>query len=288
MGIEAFKPTIWSSAILANVEKNLVYGNIAARSFEGDLQFGQAVKLNEISDISVSDYDGSSSLSWNRVDGTVRELIVDQQKSFSFRVEDADKLQSKADAMAAATQNAAFQLADTADQYIAGLYAEAGALDATNLGATGAASDIEVNANDMIEIISYMHKALDSNNAPRAGRWAVFSPELIQYLVYAYVIQGNGYANTPNDPAASSGFVQNAMGFRVYMSNNVSSNGTEERVMFGAPGALQFVEQIKSIEAMRLQDYHADGVRGLHLYGAKAMRPDWLGCAYLNPDGLTS
>jgi hypothetical protein len=196
-------------------------------------------------------------------------------------------VQNKADALAAATQNAAFQLADTADQYIASLYTEAGALDATNLGATGTSNDIEVNANDMVEILSYMHKALDVNNAPRAGRWVVFSPELVQYLVYAYVIQGNGYANDPNSSALGSGFVQNAMGFNVYMSNNVSQN-VEHRIMFGAPGAIQFVEQIKSVEAMRLQDYHADGIRGLHLYGAKAMRPDWLGCAYLNPDGLTS
>jgi hypothetical protein len=108
------------------------------------------------------------------------------------------------------------------------------------------------------------------------------------YLTYAHAIQGNGYANDPNGGALANGFVQNAFGFQVYMSNNVQDNGTEYYVMFGAPGALDYVEQIKSVEAMRLQDYHADGVRGLHLYGAKAMRPDWLGLATLDPQTLST
>jgi len=286
MAIDAFKPTIWSQSIIANVDKMLVFGNIARRDFEGDLQYGQAVKLNEISDISVSDYDGSSSLTWENVDGTVRELIVDQQKSFSFRVEDADGVQSRPNALGAASQNAAHQLADKADQYIAGLYSEAGARDSSNLGVPG--THIDVHADDVLEVLFQAHKALDENDAPRNGRWMVLPPWGVMYLVYANAIQGNGYANDANGAAVSNGFVQSAFGFDIYMSNNIESSEDEYYIMFGAPSSLQFVEQIRNVEAMRLQDYHADGVRGLHLYGAKAMRPDWLGCAYLNPNGLTS
>ena len=51
--------------------------------------------------------------------------------------------------------------------------------------------------------------------------------------------------------------------------------------------ALTYAEQIASTEALRLQTDFSDGVRGLHLYGGKLVRPDCIAVAYVErPAGI--
>jgi hypothetical protein len=51
--------------------------------------------------------------------------------------------------------------------------------------------------------------------------------------------------------------------------------------------AITYGEQIAETEALRLQTTFADGVRGLHVYGAKVVRPDCLALAYVQrPAGV--
>jgi hypothetical protein len=78
------------------------------------------------------------------------------------------------------------------------------------------------------------------------------------------------------------------LGFNHYVSNNVSNNGTAYAVMFGGLGALAYAGQVTRVEALRLQEHFKDAVRGLYVYGAKVVRPDRLGVAYLDPVGLSS
>jgi hypothetical protein len=286
MGVESFKPVIWSSSIIADIAKKLVYGNIAHRDFEGEVVSGNSLKLSELGDITVSDYTDSSGLTWQDLDGTVRELKIDQQKAFSVNVPDIDKIQSKPNLMAAASAKAAHAIVDAVDQYIAKLYDEAGALDSSNLGSVGSA--VAVYGTDMPEVLSYMHTALDENNAPRDGRWVVASPLIAQYLVYGNVVQGAGFDN-PNAGALSTGQIARTMGFDIFMSNNVqSASSSEIYISFGTRDALAYVGQVETIETVRRESYFMDGLRGLYVFGAKAMRPDHLGLAVLNPSGMST
>jgi len=120
------------------------------------------------------------------------------------------------------------------------------------------------------------------------GRWVILPPEAIQTLVYAQVIDAANTPERPNDPAYETGMVGRALGFDIYMSNNVSSSGNTHRVMFGSPDALALVKQVDKIEAVRLQDHFADGVKGLAVYGAKVVRSDHLGCTYADFSSITS
>ena len=50
---------------------------------------------------------------------------------------------------------------------------------------------------------------------------------------------------------------------------------------------MTYGEQITETEALRLQTTFADGVRGLHVYGAKLVRPDAIAVAYVErPSGI--
>ena len=51
--------------------------------------------------------------------------------------------------------------------------------------------------------------------------------------------------------------------------------------------AITFAEQIVQTEALRLQTTFADAVRGLHVYGAKLVRPDHIAVAgVIRPAGI--
>ena len=71
------------------------------------------------------------------------------------------------------------------------------------------------------------------------------------------------------------GLVGRAFGFDVYVSNNcVNVTGDDYIVQAGVPGAISFAEQINKVEAYRPESSFSDALKGLHLYGAKLVRPD--------------
>jgi len=290
MAMEQFKPTLWSRRVIVNVDKALVYGKVADQSYEGEIKFGNILKINEIGDISVSDY--TSTITYSELDDAQLELVIDAKKYFAFKLDDVDKAQANVTLMDKAMVKSGHAVRDTIDQALAAKYGDAGVTNSTNLGSSGTSRTIY--SKEIIDVLTYMHRYLDEEDAPREGRWVILPPWCIQYLVWARVIapganmDGGGYANEPNSSVLNNGFVGPYLGFNIFMSNNVSNNGTQYRVMFGMPDALAYAGQVEKIEALRLEDYFADAVRGLYVYGIKVVRPDRLGCAYLAAGGLTT
>ena len=264
-----------------------MFRNVVNRNYEGEVRYGNILKINEIGDITVSDYAASSGVTWQDVDDAQKLLVIDQKKYFAFAVDDVDAVQMNVSIMDGVMQKAAHAVADTIDQYIANLYSQAGVTNATNLGS--AATGLNLYSNDMPSLITYMHRYLDEASAPKQGRWCVAPPWMMQLLRYASIVQGTGFLNDPNS-AGLTGLGLPGMGFIWYESNNVvvDSTASEYAIPFGSPDALTYAGQLEKIEAVRREDYFADGMRGLYVYGAKAVRPDHLGCAYANFTGLTS
>ena len=57
MGLENFNPKIWSAKLLVRLRKNLVFMSIVNTDYEGEItSYGSSVNINEIGDITVSDY----------------------------------------------------------------------------------------------------------------------------------------------------------------------------------------------------------------------------------------
>ena len=145
MAITTFIPTIWEARLLAHLDKNLVYGNLCNRDYEGDIsQAGDTVTINQIGDISIKDYKKTEDITLDDVDGTPTQLKIDQQKYFAFKVDDVDAAQANVNLIDAAMQRASYGVRDVVDQYIAGFYKKAGVVkglgtDTTPLALTTAA-----------------------------------------------------------------------------------------------------------------------------------------------------
>jgi hypothetical protein len=285
MALELFKPTLWSRRFIVNTDKALVFKQVVDTSYEGEIQAGQVLKINEIGDIDISSYSATGGVTWQDVDDAQRELVIDQKKSFAFAIDDVDQAQMNVRVMDGAMQKAAFAMADTIDQHLADKYTEAGITNASNLGS--ASAGLNLYANDMPDLITYMHRYLKENNA--MGRpWCVAPPWFMQLLRYAQITNGTNTFDTPNSPALEG--MASGMGFDFYESNNVAvdSTNSEYAIMFGTSDAIAYAGQVDRIEAIRREDYFADGVRGLYIYGSKVVRPDHLGVVYANFTGLTS
>ena len=283
MALEQFKPQLWSRRFIVNTDKSLVFRQIVDTSYEGEIQFGQVLKINEIGDIDVAAYSSTGGVTWQDIDDAQRELIINQKKYFAFAVDDVDSAQMNVSVMDGAMRKAAHAVADEVDQFIAGKYTEAGISNATNLGSS--TTGLNLYANDMPDLITYMHRYLKENNV--MGRpWCVAPPWFMQLLRYAQITNGTNTFDTPNSPALNGAVT--GMGFDWYESNNVSNDGTDYRIMFGARDAIAYAGQLSKIEAVRREDYFADGVKGLYIYGAKVVRPDHLGVIHAQFSGLTS
>lgn len=273
MALDNFIPSVWSARLLANMHKVLVFGQegVVNRDYEGEIrQFGDTVKINAIGAVTIGTYTKNSDISApEALSDSQTTLTIDQAKYFNFQIDDVDAAQQKPKVMDAAMAEAAYALADAADQYIASLYT--GVASSNRIGDDTTPETISVVA-EAYEYLVNLAVLLDEANVPRAARWVVVPPWYHGLLLKDDRFVKAGTATT--DQVLRNGEVGEAAGFRVLKSNNVPASGTTYHVIAGYAGAISFAEQINKVEAYRPERRFADAVKGLHLYGAKLVRPN--------------
>ncbi len=268
MSTAVFIPKLWSARLLANLDKNLVFANLCNRDYEGEItKAGDAVNITGVADVAVRDYEGS--ITTDAVDGTTRQLVIDQKKYYSFAVDDVDQAQAAPAIVDAYMANAAKSLSDVADQHVASLYTGAG----SQVGDDTTPVTI-ANAGDAYDGLVDLGVALTEKNVPTVGRWVVV-PAFYEGLFRKDTrVMAAGDANAA--AARIQGYVGQLAGFSVFVSNNAPKSGANYKVIAGTTAAMSFANQILKSEALRSQTAFADIVRGLHVYGAKVLQPNAL------------
>jgi hypothetical protein len=268
---------VMSAMLEETLRKSLVFGNCVNTNYQGVISgAGDSVLIPVIGDVTISDHTVNDSLTYEALDAANAKLEINQQKRFSFAVDDVDSRQAIIDVAAAYADRAAYQLKDVSDQYIASLWASAGATS-TNLGTTGtpltvtAANTTGGNVG-VIDVLARIHKNLDEKNVPQEGRWIVIPPWFHSKLVLAGIVTVTG---TTDQEAAVNGKVGYRMGFDIRMSNNcVNATTSGSKIYAGSNMAITFASQILNVETLRLETKFGTGVRGLYVYGAKVIQPD--------------
>jgi N4-gp56 family major capsid protein len=275
VAITAFIPEIWSARLLVALQKSLVFGQagIVNRDYEGDIaQYGDTVRITSISDPTIGNYvPNVTVITPENLNDAQRTLTIDQSKYFAFEVDDVEKRQAMGDVMPEAMRRAAYKLRDVVDQYIANFYTSVPA--ANDLG-TVVVAGTPTDAYD--KILVPLSVKLDEANVPTENRWIVVPPWL-----YGKILLDGRFIKA-NESGTQNGLrnaeVGNAAGFTIYKSNNVvNSSADNYEVLAGAGNtAISYAEQINKVEAYRPQSSFSDAVKGLHLWGAKVIRPDHL------------
>jgi len=265
MAITNFIPTIWSARLLANLDKSLVYGGLVNRDYEGEITGqGSSVKINQIGDITISDYVDATGLSNPQaIDGVQQTLTIDQAKSFHFSVTDINQVQANVDLMNGAMQRASYGMADVIDKYIAGFYT--GVAVGNTIGDD--TTPILPTKDNAYEYLVDLAVKLDEANIPSIGRFVV-----VPSWYHGLLLKDPRFTK---DPAVlSTGYIGDVDGLQVFKSNNVPNiDGTKYKIMAGSTIAISFAQQLVEIEAYRPEKSFADAVKGLNVYGCKLVQP---------------
>jgi N4-gp56 family major capsid protein len=272
MALNNFIPTIWSARLLQNLHKALVYAQtgIVNRDYEGEIKDkGDTVKINSIGPVTIGDYTKNTNIGDpETLTDNQAILQITQSKFFNFQVDDIDQAQQNPKIMDAAMSEAAYGLANVADQYVAGFYTDVAADNVIGNDTT----PVVPTKNDAYEYLVDLSVKLDENNIPAQGRWVIVPP-----WYHGLMLKDDRFTDASrygSTQALLNGEVGQAAGFRILKSNNVpNTSGAKYKIIAGHPMAISYAEQVNKVEGYRPEKRFADALKGLHLYGGKVVRP---------------
>lgn len=283
MSTNKFIPQIWSAKILEALDKELVYAKLFNTDYEGEItEAGDTVHIAQIGDVDIKAYTAGANIDDpDEVTATDQLLVIDTARYFNIAVDDVDAAQSKINLLDAATQRAGFGFADAADADLGNTLANEGTV------VPGLGTDTEplaVTKDNAYEVIVKLGAALNKVNLPKQERKVVVPPDFEAYMLLdpRFVAVGTD----ASEERLTSGTIYKAAGFEILVSNNVPSGtnpgSTFYTVVASSPVQGTFAQQILKTEAYRPQSRFSDAVKGLHVYGAKVLRPEAVVKAYVS------
>jgi hypothetical protein len=224
-----------------------------------------------IVDVTTGDYDGSD-ITW--VDGTdtSKTITIDQSKYFATVVDKVDDAKAAENVLNLLAQSGVSALANAEDIFLADKMAsQAGITDAA-IGTD--ATPLVVSDTNVTDYFATLKRLLDENNVPQSGRFAVVPPFVASAIATANIV----VSSTTDEQARANGFVQNFLGFSIYMSNNLvkTNSVTAVKVLAGVKEATYEVDTLRDIEFTSIEKRFANGAKGLHVYGAEVLQPNAL------------
>ena len=264
-----FIPEVFSKLLQAKFYKTSVLPAISNTDYEGEISGqGDKVHIRTVPTISVADYTGT--VSYADLTTSTVELLIDQAKSYAFKIDDVLSAQGDIDMLAEASKDAAEQMR---------IAVETDVLANVVTGATTIGAQTTITSSNILTNILDLAKELDELNIPEEGRFIVLPPSMISLLKQSELRQA--YLTGDSTSPLRNGQVGQVDRFTVYQSNMLytpasGADATYTHVLAGHPKAITFASQFTNTETVRLESTFGDGVRGLKVYGRKVVTPDCL------------
>jgi hypothetical protein len=307
-----FIPEIWSGKLVEKFYASTVLAAISNTDYEGEIKNkGDRVKIRTKPTITIHDYKSDGLLPLDRPTGGTVELYIGNGKLFSLILDDVMEIQSDLNILSMWSDDAAQQLKITVDQDVllgivstgvapfvaANSGLTAGAITGSiNLGVQG--SPLSVVAKnpgtgdvELLDVLMRLGQALDEQNIPEQGRWAVmpaWAGRMIKQseLRQAY-LSGDGVSMLRN---GRLGMVDR---FTIYISNLLPNHSTaastfnsgEWPIFAGHAHGLTFASQISKVETLRSELTFGQILRGLQVYGYQVVDGKALVEARVTPNG---
>ena len=293
-----FLPEIYSKKVLNFFRKASVVEAITNTDYAGEISgYGDTVKIIKEPVITVAQYERGATPTKTVLTDAETTLIVDTANAFKFIVDDIESQMSHVNFKEVASSSAAYALRDAFDEgVIAKMFAGVSTSSPDNAIGTDAAVGTGVEPAtgavdllgsdgtgvDALDLMARMARKLDDENVPEEGRWFVAPPSFYEEL------SQSGSKLLSVDFNAGQGSIRNGLvstgklrGFNMYKSNNIASPTTATgKVLAGHMSSVSTAQTITSTEVIRDPDSFGDIVRGLHVYGAKVIRPEALVSAF--------
>lgn len=295
-----FLPAVYSKKVLNFFRKSSVVEAITNTDYQGEISsYGDSVRIIKEPTISVYQYERGQDVTQTKLTDQETSLIVDTANAFKFIVDDIETQMSHVNFKEVASSSAAYALRDAFDAGVltkmqSGLSSSApdhilgadAAVGTAGLGETTASIDLGTAEVDPLDLLARMARLMDAQNVPEEGRWVVASPDFYEQLSQTssklLSVDYNAGQGSIRNGLVSSGKLR---GFSMYKSNNLPATATATGfVIAGHMSAVATAQTITSTEVIRDPSSFGDIVRGLHVYGAKVLRPEALVGAYYTID----
>lgn len=265
MSVQNFIPEIWATGILKERDKVMIAAKHCTRDYEGEIkQKGDRVKILTVGDIQSYNYTRNTDINApDQLNDEAQWLDIDQAKYCHVAIDDVDKAQANEKLMTEAQRKLGMKMADDVDQYIFGLYNQAGVtVDGITTPVTSA---------NIINYLAQLDQKLREANVPEGEtRYLEIPPAIYAKLVLARI--GKETLNTKVIDGANVPIIY---GFEVYVSNNIYyASGTQSYKCFvRTKGAIAYASQITETVAYRPERRFGDAIKSLQVWGAKVIRP---------------
>ena len=298
-----FLPKVYSKQVLNFFRKASVVEAITNTDYAGEIAaFGDTVRIIKEPVITVDQYERGQDITTTKLTDQEITLIVDIANAFKFIVDDIETNMSHVNFREVATSSAAYSLRDAFDQgVLSTMFAGVSSSSPDHVLGTDNATDLAAGTfdgtgnldigfasgeHDPIDVMARMARLLDEQNIPEEGRWFVANPEFYEQLAQSssklLSVDFNAGQGSIRNGLVSSGKLR---GFDMYKSNNIAATtNAAGKCLAGHMSSTATAQTITSTEVLRDPSSFGDIVRGLHVYGAKVLRPEALVSAFYGID----
>lgn len=257
MAITNFIPEVWSAAVQTAFTANQVVIPTLSTTYAGEARRGNTVKIVGASTPSIVDYKAAGRVvNAEALTDTLVELLIDNEKAFSVKVDDIDAVQAAGsfDAWVSAAGSALAEDAESA--VLAEMLANGNDISTTE----------PIDGYEAKTQLLSIRTAMANNKVPSGNRYVAVSPEFAEMLINAL---SDGFTNVVENE------LRNGEVVRLYGLTVLETPLLSGITAVGYHGAtVAFVQQIDTVEALRSETSFSDIVRGLSVYGTKVVRPE--------------
>lgn len=264
----AFIPEIWSKKLSTMLDKKCVMLQCVNRNYEGEISSqGDKVKIITPAQVAISTL-GTSAITYDELEPTSQELVIDQQKFFAFKINDIAAVQANSSIMEAHLENARRAIEQVQDAYLLSQHVNVTAANTVGSDTAPVTLDKTTIYKNFVDLAM----KLKNSDAVSGGQrpWVVINP-----LVESYLLQSSEFIGAHNvaDQTLREGAIGRIAGMDVLVTTNLTDTDNKFYVLAGTNEAITFASQLAKIETLRDKDSFSDLVRGLYLYGAKTVQP---------------
>jgi len=258
-----FIPEIWSKKVQKIFDKTTVMVPLCNTDHEQEVKSGgDTVHVRSFGEITIKNYTREQTLVDDTLVDPMSDLVIDQEKYFSFIVDDVDKAQADIKIMEGYAKRAADAIRRVVDQHLHAQYAN---VDAGNvLGSSS--SPMPVTADNFYFYITELGRLMDDDNVPADDRHLVIDPsrKALMLRMPEFI-----RATALGDKVVTNGKIGEVAGFEVHVSTNLNSASGNRPILALTKDLISYASQVDKVEKVRPSNQFVDKVKGLYVYGSK-------------------
>lgn len=264
MSAQAFIPELWAKKMLKELDKEHMLVKNCSTDYSGEISGqGSRVKINSVNSPTVTAFTGALSAP-EEIKDEQRMLEITEAQSFHFYLDDIDAKQSTGGILEEAMRKAAIAIKDKAEAFIASKFSE---------GENTITQSALTTGNFFSTFMRAKRFLMRANVGMADDCIAEVTPEVWEKGVLANILY-----NQDNSDIISKGQYVKSLGMTFYVSNNIPVTVTSEFIVaqtcaVRTKEAIGYAEQIMKVEKYRPELGFRDAVKGLHVYGAKTIKP---------------